>query len=340
MGFVACGRNRGKHYEVAYVAAPQVFLRDRVAQVYNKTGVVKNGDRVEILESNRRFSRVRTMDGTEGWLEQRYLISQQVYDAFQSLARNEQPDPVQASATTRNDTNLHIQPGRDTDHLYLLAQGAKVVILKRGTSEKTPAMAAAKPKVDSNAKTDSNDEKQEPARILEDWWLTRDAGGHVGWILARMVDLDIPLEIAQYAEGQRVVAFFVLDEVQDAEKNVPQYLVALSEPKDGMPFDYDQIRVFTWNVRRHRYETAYRERNLDGVLPITISEEDFGKEGKLPVFALRVKDDNGNVSQRKYKLNTPIVRRVLAPGEQSVISSRHPSANGHVARHARRPSKH
>jgi hypothetical protein len=31
---------------------------------------------------------------------------------------------------------------------------------------------------------------------------------------------------------------------------------------------------------------------------------------------LRVKDDSGNVSERKYKLNTPMVRRVLAPGEQ------------------------
>jgi hypothetical protein len=36
----------------------------------------------------------------------------------------------------------------------------------------------------------------------------------------------------------------------------------------------------------------------------------------LPAFVIRVKDDNGNVVERKYKLNTPIVRRVLAPGEQ------------------------
>jgi len=28
-----------------------------------------------------------------------------------------------------------------------------------------------------------------------------------------------------------------------------------------------------------------------------------------------VKDDRGNIVERKYKLNTPIVRRVLAPGE-------------------------
>jgi hypothetical protein len=33
-----------------------------------------------------------------------------------------------------------------------------------------------------------------------------------------------------------------------------------------------------------------------------------------------VQDDQGNVSERKYKLNTPIVRRVLAPGEQPVRS--------------------
>jgi len=30
---------------------------------------------------------------------------------------------------------------------------------------------------------------------------------------------------------------------------------------------------------------------------------------------LQVKDDSGNPSQRKYKMNTPIVRRVLPPGE-------------------------
>jgi hypothetical protein len=137
----------------------------------------------------------------------------------------------------------------------------------------------------------------------------------VGWVLARMVDMDVPLEIAQYAEGQRTVAFFVLNQVADGDKKVPQYLVALSEPKDGLPFDFNQIRVFTWNVKHHRYETAYREHNLNGVLPVTVSQENFDKEGMLPVFILRVKDDNGNITERKYKMNSPIVRRVLAPGE-------------------------
>jgi hypothetical protein len=69
-------------------------------------------------------------------------------------------------------------------------------------------------------------------------------------------------------------------------------------------------------VRKHRYETAYREHGLNGVLPITVTSENFDKEGTLPVFVLRVTDDSGKVGERKYKLNTPMVRRVLAPGEQ------------------------
>ena len=305
----ACNRRR-KVLEIAYVSAPQATLRDRVAAVFTKTGLVKNGDRVQILDRDRRFVRVRTDNGTEGWVEQRFLVTQEVYDGFQKLAQQEQNDPVQAAGTTRNDTNIHLEPGRETDHLYQLNQGMKVSVLKRATAEKTLPGAAPKPPVDTGS------EAAKAPTVLEDWWLIRDPQGHAGWVLARMLDLDVPLEIAQYAEGQRIVAYFVLNQVSDADKQVPQYLVALTEPKDGMPFDYNQVRVFTWNVRKHRYETAYRERNLDGVLPVTVGQENFDKEGSLPVFVLQVKDDSGNVSERKYKLNTPIVRRVLAPGEQ------------------------
>ena len=145
---------------------------------------------------------------------------------------------------------------------------------------------------------------------MEDWWLVRDSQGHVGWVLGRMIDLDIPIEVAQYAEGQRIVAYFALNEVSDGDKKVAQYLVLMTEPKDGLPFDYNQARVFTWNVKRHRYETAYRERNLNGELPVTVSHEVFGKEGDLPTFVLRVKDASGNDVERKYKMNTPIVKRI------------------------------
>jgi SH3-like domain-containing protein len=297
--FCACGRHRQRVLEVDYVSAPQVTLRDQLAQVYNKVGTAKNGDRVEVLDRERRFCRVRTASGAEGWVEQRYLVSQQVYDAFQKLAADQKSSPVEATAVTRNDTNLHVEPGRDTDHLYQLAQGAKVAVFKRATVEKSLPGEVRPSTTNKDAKAP-----------MEDWWLVRDQDGHVGWVLGRLIDVDVPLDVAQYAEGQRIVACFVLNTVKDADKQVPQYLMLLTEPKDGMPFDYNQVRVFTWNARRHRYETAYRERNLNGVLPASVGHQNFGKEGELPTFTLRVKDDNGSAIDKKYKMNTPIVRRV------------------------------
>jgi len=306
-----CNRGQTGGKEMAYVSAPQAFLRDQVAAVYNKAGTVKNGEAVQVLGRDRRFARVRTSGGAEGWLEQRYLVSQETYDAFQKLAEQTHNDPVQATAIAHNQSNIHLEPGRDAEHLYQIDQGAKVSLLKRASSEK-PLPGGQARAVKEGATP--------PPPPMEDWWLVRDDQGHVGWVLGRMLDVDVPIEIAQYSEGQRLVASFVLDHVRDDDKQVAQYLVLFTENKDGMPFDYNQVRVFTWNVRKHRYETAYRERNLNGILPVTVSHENFDKEGDLPVFVVRVKDEAGNVTERKYKLNTPIVRRVLAPGEQKEAS--------------------
>jgi SH3-like domain-containing protein len=319
----ACGHGRHRVLEVAYVSAPQAALRDQVSAIFNRVGNVQNGERVEVLEREKRFARVRTAAGIEGWIEQRYLVDQKTFDGLQKLNQDNQNDPVQATGVLRNDTNLHLTPGRETEHLYQLASGAKVAMLKRATTEKQPGSAPAPRAITTASAKMAAKAPSGPA--LEDWWLVRDSQGRVGWVLGRMVDADVPLEIAQYAEGQRFVAFFMLNEVQDEDKgvqrSVPQYLCLLTESHDGLPYDYDQVRVFTWNARKHRYETAYRERGLDGVLPVAVTKENFDKEGTLPVFILRVKDDGGNVVERKYKLNTPIVRRVLAPGE--VIS--HPA---------------
>jgi SH3-like domain-containing protein len=337
----ACNHGSGRTLEVAYVSGVQAILRDHVAAVYEKAGVVKNGERVEVLDHDRRFVKVRTAGGATGWVEQRYLVGQDVFDQIQKLTADNLNDPVQAQGTTRNDTNLHVEPGRDTDHLYQILSGEKLSLLKRGTAEKAGAIAPpprSASRADRPGSSPQNKKPAEPpkplpatdvpephapatqapatpAPVKEDWWLVRDSHNRVGWVLARMVDLDVPLDVAQYAEGQRIVAFFVLNQVPDGDKKVAQYLTVLTEPKDGLPFDFNQIRVFTWNVRKHRYETAYRER-MEGVLPVTVSQENFDKEGVLPVFILRVPDDKGNVTERKYKLNTPIVRRVLAPGEE------------------------
>ncbi len=303
---------------MAYVAVPQANLRDRVAAVYNKAGVVRNGEPVEVLEKSRRFVKVKSVRGEIGWLEERYLADQEVYDSFQKLAAQTARAPVQAHGTTRASLNMHVTPGRDTEHLYQMSDATKVVVLKRETADKPQPKINPLRRVETPAAKDSKKKSEEPPPVAkEDWLLVRDPVGHAGWVLARMIDVDVPLEIAQYSEGQRIVAYFVLNQVADENRQVPQYLVLLTENKDGLPWDYEQARIFTWNVKRHRYETAYRERRLWGVFPASVGKADFGKEGVLPTFTLRVKDDEGKIVEKLYKLNGPIVRRVLAPGEES-----------------------
>lgn len=304
---LSCARDAGvKTGEIAYVAVPQAALRDRVAAVFSKTGVISNGEKVDVLERshNGRWLRVRSLRGEEGWIEQRYLADQNVFNSFQKLASDNQHDPAQARATVQDDLNMHLEPSRDSDHLYQLKQGEKLELLKRATTAKA---------VPGENSTDSSKSPSPP--LFEDWWLVRSPGGRYGWVLARMVDNDVPLEVAQYSEGQRIIADFVLDTVDDHGKSIPQYLLLFNESKDGSQADFNQARVFTWNLKMHRYETAYRERKLFGILPAKADKEDFGKEGTLPSFTLRLRGEDGKISERKYKLNGVMVRRVLSPEE-------------------------
>jgi uncharacterized protein YgiM (DUF1202 family) len=371
--------------EVMYVSAPQANLRDHVSTVYNRVGAVKNGDRVEVLERQKRFVRVRTEQKVEGWIELRALVPRETFDQFQQMSTDNRATPIEGHGVTRVELNMHVTPGRETDTLYQLAENSKVELLKRSTTEratpeeisakkaaalakatgeqirlnpkksskaaqraaaakdketaaKTPPKAAAAPAPpasspgaapsaapvagasSASSASPGEDLKQKP---MDDWWLVRDQQGRVGWVLAHMVDLDIPLDVAQYAEGQRIQAAFVLNTVQDEEKGaVPQYLVLLNENRDGIPYDFNQVRVFTWNLKRHRYETGYREHFIIGYFPAKVSTEDFGKEGTMPVFSIRKQNTDGSISERKYRVIGNIVRQVLAPGEQAQQAAR------------------
>lgn len=324
----SCSRGPGGSGEVMYVSAPQANLRDRVAAVYNKIGTVKNGDRVEVLDRQKRFLRVRTENGMEGWIEQRNLVKEEVFTEFEQLRKEHEKTPVQGRGLARRALNLHVTPERESEHLYQMKEEEKLEILKRTASPKAPK-AKSRPLPQSNrptatpaatvqapvaAKPAATPSPVDPP-VMEDWYLIRDSGGHVGWVLAQMVDVDVPLEVAQYSEGHRIMAAFVLNQVQDDDRVVPQYLLVVSDPKPGQPYDFNQFRVFTWNTKRDRYETAYRERNIFGVFPVSTATEDFGKEGVQPVFTILAKDEAGQNVARKYRLIGPIVRRIPAPGE-------------------------
>jgi hypothetical protein len=288
-----CDHLHQKPVEAVYVAAPKMYLRDRVAPVSNRVAEVKNGDRLEVVEYGRRFLKVKTAGNQIGWIEEHTVINQKTYDAFAQLAEQHKNDPVAATATLRDVLYMHVQPGRDTDHFYLIPGNAKVQLLERASVAKPvpPGVAAQAQTAKANL-ADDGKTPQPPPPVMEDWWLARDTSGHTGWLLGSRVDVDVPDSIGIYAEGQRFVGAYVLTTVNDPDsdgssRTIPEYLALLAPPKSGLPFDFDQVRVFTWSLKHHRYETAFRLHPIQGYLPVRVFTADT-KTGSVPAFSFQI----------------------------------------------------
>jgi SH3-like domain-containing protein len=360
--------------EYVYVTVKQAYLRDRVAAVSNRIAIVTNGQELAIVERQRRWVKVKTDKNQTGWIEERSVASASTAAEFAKLKQEHAKDPVVATGSVRDELYMHVKPGRDTDRFYLLPEGEKVQFLARAMAAKpvtAQAIAAAPktvekpkpgkhttkgPKPDLNAPAMPPPDPSLPPQ--EDWWLVRDSQGHVGWLLSRRLDVDVPDAIAGYAEGQKIVGAYVLTTIQDtgaqrADPNVPIYVVVLNAYKDGLPYDFDQVRVFTWSLKKHRYETAYREHGLQGYLPVTVVHQGTGTDQAAPTFGFRVATGDtvsvnastgavkaGPTGDRLYRLDGVIVRRVLPVGQSVPKASgtvKHPkrSAGSPSGRHLR-----
>jgi len=333
-----CARLRSRpDAQYVYVTAKQTFLRDRVAAVSNRTATVENGQRLQLLEHGRHFYRVQTEKGEQGWIREDQVATQQVFDQFKLLAATHQGDPAVASAVVQDEVNLHLRPGRTTEVFYRLAEGDKLQLLERATLPK-PVTAGAAP-----IKTvDAHGAESAPPNAMEDWWLARDARGRAGWLLSHYVEVDVPDSLTPYAEGQRFVGAYVLTTVHDDgakqdNKDIPIYLTAMAPYTAGLPYDFDQVRVFTWNMKMHRYETAYRDKNFEGYLPVSVKMDidPYGKSATaqttLPTFSYKVLAADagpvvpdpvtgmvtpGRSIEKTYRLEGNIVRRIAPPGSK------------------------
>jgi hypothetical protein len=342
IGVWGCSRLRPKPAsQYVYVVAKQTYLRDRVAAVSNRTATVGNGERLLVLEHGRRFVRVQTGKGEQGWIDEKVVATQAIFDQFETLKKQHEADPAVASGVVRDDVYLHASPGRNTERFYRLAEGEKLKLLVRATLLKpvSPGMRAVAPvPVAKDGEVSAPEAPLPPA--MEDWWLVRDSKGDTGWLFSRMMDVDAPDALTRYAEGQRMVGAYVLATVNDPEvpqddKNIAEYVTVLSPYKAGLTYDFDQVRVFSWNLKKHRYETAYRDRNVEGYLPVTVKRA-ADPNGKSPVsampaptFSYKVLSDEagpvvadpvtgavvpGKTVTKTYRLEGNLVRRVLPPG--------------------------
>jgi hypothetical protein len=347
-----CSRFRPKpEVQWVYVSAKQTYLRDRVAAVSNRTGTVVNGDKLQVLDHGRRFLKVQTAKGELGWIDEKAVATEDVYGQFTALRDAHKNDPVAASAVVRDEVYLHSRPGRDSERFFLLEEGMKLKMLERATLPKPvpPGMKPAKPPAPAAGKPAAPEAPVPPA--MEDWWLVRGADGRTGWIYSRMIDVDAPDALTRYAEGQRIVGAYVLttvhdEEAEQADKDIPVYLTVMSLYKAGLPYDFDQVRVFTWSVKKHRYETGFRDKNIEGYLPVSIrvEKDPYGKsaaaQAPAPTFSYKVlaaeapevvpDPETGAVVPARtvvktYRLEGNLVRRLLQPGTPAPMEA-HPVA--------------
>lgn len=308
----------------AFVSEKVAPLLSSIAQVREQIGMLHYGERVDVVGKRNDFVKVRTNSGTVGWMESRQLMEPALWQRSIKLLEQTRGMPVQARGRTKVSTNLRVQPGRTEPRLYQFARNVPVEIVGRAAADWVQV-------------TDEKDNSNEPQETKkEDWYLIRGVATRppgeasaraaettnttqpgdqttpiAGWVIARFVELDLPDPVREGASSANIrpLAWFELNRVSDPSGDKSQYLVAAARGPEGQVCDFTALRVYTWYVKRSRYETAFIENNLCGQLPIRIGK---GPKGE-PEFRFHVMD--GNKEERVYHLIQTVVRRIREPGE-------------------------
>jgi SH3-like domain-containing protein len=334
----------------AYVGPATLNLRSDIPTQASTVVTVKHGDRLAILQQRRSFLKVRAPNGAEGWTEQRQLLAAEDMAGLKALAKRAAAMPSQGKATTDADLRMHIQPAAKSPSFLILKENDKVDVLTHITRARTdlprkplvtPPPKKAKASKKSKApqyppppmprppapppnwldlsKSDLPDDEPEPPNTppapTDDWSLVRAADGQSGWVLTRRLRMAIPDEVAQYAEGHRIVSYFSLGTVRDGDQQKDTWLWTTMSG-GPQPYDFDSFRVFAWSLRRHRYETEYIERNVIGFSPVEVQPVHFSSgKGKNTAageeysgFSVCVEKKDGQRYRREYALLNTVVR--------------------------------
>jgi len=312
---------RPKHEYVgeAYVSTKSTAILSSVAQVRQEIGELHYGEHVVMLAKRNEFVKVRTSAGVVGWVDAHQLMDPQLWQRSIILLKSVQDLPMQARGRTKVATNLRVEPGRTAARLYQFARGIPVEIVGRATADWVQV---------SDEKEGLNPEDTKK----EDWFLvrgvaTRPAGETMartgtaipstttnpgdgsapiaGWVVARFVELDVPDAVREGAGSANIrpVGWFELNRVPDDSGEKPQYLLAATRGPEGQVCDFTTMRVFTWNKKKTRYETAFIENGLCGAMPIRVGKDVKGDAE----FKFKVMDDK---DERRYRLIQTVVRRV------------------------------
>lgn len=294
--------------DVAYAGNRQVTLYSTTAQVREPVATVKFGDRLDVLDHFDDQVNVRASNGVTGWVNERDLLSSELWTKAHDLEARAATMPIEARGHTKVLSNLRVDAGRDSPRIRQLLKGVPVDLLARQAAD-VPS---------TNHANSDEDTQAEPAQTKkEDWWLVRaqpaNEEAFAGWLLGRFVELDVPDPLPDYASsaGMRIVGWFGLNTVKNSEGNQKtQYLLLGTKGPEGQPCDFTTVRVYTWGRQRNRYETAFVDGNFCGKLPVTLTNQ--GSSGDV---SFSFADLSAGAAPRTYQMHQTIVRRARQPGE-------------------------
>lgn len=313
-GLALSGCGRFKHHldkQYVYVCVEHAFLRNRIAAVALRTAEVKNGETLQVVDQHSHFYKVKTKSGAVGWIDNRAVLTQADYDKFVALDAQHAHDPVISTAVLVNNSNLHLAPGRKVEHFHVLKKNTTVDMLMRASLPKPEHRRAVPVPLSTQAQKPPAAHKpvrrnpNAPPYVpqgpkMEDWWLVRTHNGETGWVLARMLSINIPRQLDGLVGSQQYIAAYKLGAMYDPQSKfpngeVPEFVAITNAWQSGLPYDFDQVHVFTWDKRGHHYELAYRERGIEGYLPVTLGSMTY--RGRVePTFTIRVNTGDPAVS--------------------------------------------
>jgi hypothetical protein len=241
-------------------------LRSDLGLRTSTVATVEHGERLEILESKRRFVRVRTQHGAEGWTDSTYLLTQSQMDDLNRLATRAKELPSQGAATVFDTLNVHTAASRTSASFAQIEEGEKIDVVAHRVAER---------------------EMPGGEKSADDWFLVRTKQNRAGWVLSRMVLMTIPDEIAQFANGHYITAYHPLN------AEATSWLWTTSAHA-RQPFDFDGLRVFVFNPLKNSYDTVFTERNVKGYYPVEQNEAGFSAV---------IEEPDGSLAKRTYSFN-------------------------------------
>ena len=232
------------------------------------------GTPLEIVESRRTFVRVRTPDGREGWTSQSMLIDPRTRRLMESLKQRTTDFAGQGRVHALDTLNVHVEPYRWSPTLYQLRKDEGVEVLRRQLAARLPHRPGPNERPPETAEQD-------------DWSLVRLANGYPGWLLTGRTYSGIPIEVAQYAERRRIVAYFQIGEVHDADAGETRKTwLWVQASQRNQEHDFDRLRVFRWRQNRRAYATIKLETGLQGYLPIKVTPDMETRHGAGTGFSI------------------------------------------------------